>query len=63
MQIQYLWYEQKVEEDFVKIFVKTSFDMLENPNNIKNNEIKDELFKIMEKTMDRFGGEIKYMQR
>ena len=62
MQIQYLWYEQKVEEDFVKIFVKTSFDMLENPNNIKNNEIKDELFKIMEKTMDRFGGEIKYMQ-
>ena len=62
MQIQYLWYEQKVEEDFVKIFVKTSFDMLENPNNIKNTEIKDELFKIMEKTMDRFGGEIKYMQ-
>ena len=45
--IQYLWYEQKVEEDFVKIFVKTGFDMLENPNNTKVQEVKDKLFKVL----------------
>lgn len=45
--IQYLWYEQKVDEDFVKIFVKTGFDMLENPNNTKVQEVKDKLFKVL----------------
>lgn len=33
--IQYLWFEQKVEEDFAKIFVNTGFIMLENQNNTK----------------------------
>lgn len=45
--IQFLWYEQKVEEEFVKVFVKTGFDMLENPNNTKIPEIKELLFTIM----------------
>ena len=30
MDIQYLWKDQKVEEDFVKVFVNMGFVMLEN---------------------------------
>lgn len=36
--------------------------MLENPNNTKVGEVKDRLFSILQKTMERFGGEVKYMQ-
>jgi hypothetical protein len=60
--IQYLWYETKVEEDFIRVFVKTGFDMLENPNNTKVADVKDKLFAILQRTMERFGGDVKYMQ-
>jgi len=36
-----------VEEDFIRVFVKTGFDMLENPNNTKVAEVKDLLFDIL----------------
>jgi hypothetical protein len=51
-----------VEEDFIRIFVKTGFDMLENPNNTKVADVKDKLFAILQRTMERFGGDVKYMQ-
>ncbi len=60
--IQYLWYETKVEEDFIRVFVKTGFDMLENPNNTKVADVKEKLFAILQRTMERFGGDVKYMQ-
>jgi hypothetical protein len=60
--IQFLWSEQKVEEDFVKIFVKTGFDMLESQSNSKMQDVKEKLFSLMQKCMERFGPEIKYMQ-
>ena len=44
LEIKYLWYDQKVEEDFVRAFVKTGFDMLESPANSKVAEVKDKLF-------------------
>lgn len=34
--INHFWPEHKIDEDFVNLFIKSSFDMLENPNNIKN---------------------------
>jgi hypothetical protein len=34
--INYFWPEHKIDEDFVNLFIRTGFDMLENPNNIKN---------------------------
>ncbi len=51
-----------MEEEFVRVFVKTGFDMLENPNNTKVAEVKEILFSILQRTMQRFGNEIKYMQ-
>lgn len=36
--------------------------MLENPNNTKVAEVKDMLFGILQRTMERFGGDVKYMQ-
>lgn len=39
MDLHYLWKEQKVEEDFVKSFVKMGFELLENPNNTKFSEV------------------------
>ena len=36
--------------------------MLENPNNTKVAEVKETLFAILQKTMERFGSEVKYMQ-
>lgn len=59
--VQYLWYEQRVEEDFVRTFVRTGFDMLENPANARVAEVKEMLFMLLQKTMERFGGEVKYM--
>lgn len=35
--------------------------MLENQNNTKSDEIKNGLFKMMQKTMEKYGGDIKYM--
>ena len=51
-----------MEEDFIRVFVKTGFDMLENPNNTKVADVKDKLFAILQRTMERFGGDVKYMQ-
>ena len=39
--------DHKIDEDFVNLFIKTGFDMLENQNNIKNSEIKQCLFDMM----------------
>jgi hypothetical protein len=36
--------------------------MLENPNNTKVADVKDKLFAILQRTMERFGGDVKYMQ-
>ena len=32
MELHYCWQEQKIEDEFVNLFVKTGFDMLENLN-------------------------------
>jgi hypothetical protein len=48
-----------VEEDFVCVFVTTGFDMLENPNNTKVAEVKEMLFAILQRTMERFGADVK----
>ena len=53
--------DHKIDEDFVNLFIKTGFDMLENPNNIKNQEIKQSLFDMMQMCMEKYGSEIKYM--
>lgn len=42
--IQHLWFEQKVEEEFINAFLSAGFIMLENPANTKIQEIKDLLF-------------------
>lgn len=62
LDIQYLWREQKVEEDVIKSLVNMSFEMLENPNYTKIPEIKECLFQILLKCMDKFGSDLKYMQ-
>jgi hypothetical protein len=61
LDIKFLWYEQKVEEDLVRAFVKTGFDMLESPSNTKVADVKDRLFQMLQLTMERYGSEIKYM--
>lgn len=62
MEIKYLWKEQKVEEDFIKAYVKVAFDLLENPNNTKFQEVKENIFEILTLCMERFGQDLKYMQ-
>jgi len=39
--INHFWPEHKIDEDFVNLFIKASFDTLENPNTIKNLELKN----------------------
>jgi len=62
LDIQFLWKDQKVEEDMVKLLVQTGFDMLENPNNTKISDIRESLFAILQQCMERFGSDLKYMQ-
>lgn len=52
--IQYLWYEQKVEEDFVRVIVQTGFDLLQSK---KINDKKDVVFELISKCISKFGGE------
>ena len=51
-----------MEEEFIEAYLKAGFIMLENPANIKISEIKDLLFQMMAKCIERFGGEVKRMQ-
>lgn len=54
--------EHRIDEEFVNLFVsKGGFDMLENPINIKNVEVKKLLFDQMQKCMQLYGSEIKNM--
>ena len=57
----FFWPEHKIDEDFVNLFIRTGFDMLENPNNIKNTEIKGLLFDMMQGCMEKYGSQMKYM--
>jgi hypothetical protein len=34
--MKHFWPEHRIDEDFINLFIRASFDMLENPNNIKN---------------------------
>lgn len=49
--VNFFWPEHKIDEDFINLFIKSGFDMLENPNNIKNQEIKNILFDLMQIVM------------
>jgi hypothetical protein len=51
-----------VEEDFVKLFIRAGFDLLENQQNSKIQEIKERIFSILQRTMQKYGDQIKYMQ-
>lgn len=46
----------------MKAFVKSGFDMLENPNNTRVQEVKDKIFAILQLAMKNFGKDMKYMQ-
>jgi len=59
--INHFWPEHKIDEDFVNLFIKAGFDTLENPNTIKNQELKNQLFDMMQKCMTKFGSQMKYM--
>ena len=61
LDIHLLWKEQKIEEDFVKALLKVGFDLLEQDKS-KASEIKPALFDLLQKSMAKYGGELKYMQ-
>lgn len=61
--IHLLWPEQKIEEDFVKCFLKTGFDLLEhNQAHTKVADFKQVLFDVLQLCMEKYGGEIKFLQ-
>ena len=61
LNVNHFWPEHKIDEAFVNLFIKTGFDLLENQNNIKNEEMKKLLFDMMQKCMQKFGAEMRYM--
>ena len=61
--IHLLWPEQKIEEDFVKCFLRTGFDLLEhNQAHTKVADFKQVLFDMLQLCMEKYGSVIKYMQ-
>lgn len=61
--IHLLWPEQKIDEDFVKCFLKTGFDLLEhNQIMTKAPEFKQVLFDVLQTCMGKYGNQVKYMQ-
>ena len=38
--VHYFWAEHRIEEEFIKIIIKAGFDLLENPNILKDEEMK-----------------------
>ena len=59
--IHCFWPDHKIEEDFINLFLNACFVMLENPNNIKNIEVKEMIFDLLQKTMQNYGAEMKFM--
>lgn len=59
--MQNFWPEHRVDEDFVNLFIKSGFEMLENPSVIKNNELKQTLFDLMQICLQKYGSQLKYM--
>lgn len=45
--LHYFWPDHRIEEDFINLFLNACFVMLENPNNIKNSEVKDMIFDLL----------------
>ena len=61
MKIHNFWQEQKIEDQFVNLFVKSGFDLLENLNSLKNTDLKHNIFEILQKCMESYGDQIRYM--
>jgi hypothetical protein len=53
--------EHKVDEDFINLFVKAGFEMIENQNIVKNLDIKLTIFKILQKCIQMYGGEMEFL--
>jgi hypothetical protein len=50
-----------VEEEFLSLLIKAGFDMLENPVVIKNVELKESIFEMIQKCSSKYGGQMEYM--
>ena len=61
MKIHFLWPEHKIDEAFINLLSNTCFDVLENKNFIKEENIKHYIFDILQKCMKNYGKEMKYM--
>ena len=60
--VHLLWPNRKIDEDFVKSFLKTGFDMLQHcSQNTRMETQKEHLFNMLQTCMGNFGGEIKYL--
>jgi hypothetical protein len=60
--VSLLWPGRKIEEDFVKSFLKTGFDLLQHSATmIKLEDQKTLIFEVLQTCMSTYGGEIQYL--
>lgn len=61
MDVHYFFPSHKIEEDVVKALMKGGFDLIECPQNLKNTDIKDCVFRMLEQCLQRYKDELKYI--
>lgn len=57
-----LWVDQTIDEGFIKVIIKASFDLLEHQQLVKVADFKQTLFDLLQICMDKYGRNIRYMQ-
>ena len=55
LDLERLWNQTKPEEQFINLFTKIAFQLLENPLNTKNKQIKNLLFRIVITVIAKYG--------
>lgn len=51
----------KIEEDLVKFIIKSGFSMVECEANIKNTDVKNSIFEMLEQCLKLYKDELKYI--
>ncbi len=59
--IKIIFKNKIIEEDFLNEIIKTGFDLLEIPNELKNSSVKEKIFEVLTLTLTKFSSVISHL--
>lgn len=61
MEVHHFFPSHKIEEDLVKSLIRAGFEMIECPLNLKQPDLKESVFRLLEQCLQRYKDELKYI--